>query len=320
MAERPRQPQPTDREIERALRELRARLDYPPTPDLATTVRARLQAQPRRSRSVWAPLVTTTPPRRLALAALAIVLLAGALLLLSPATRSAVADRLGVRGIPIVYLTPTLTTPTLTPAPSATPTPTAVITTSGGSPATSASSAASPTRPPATPPTATPESLGERFGLGRPVTLTEARAAAQYTVLAPTLPELGQPDEVYFSPLPSGGQVSCVYYPRPGLPVTSATGVGMLLTQFQGAVEPEFFGKGIGPETRLEQVTVNGGRGFWLEGKPHFFIYRDANGRTTSETIRLAGNTLIWEQNGVTFRLEAALSKDEALRVAASLR
>lgn len=303
MAERPRQPQPTDREIERALRDLRARLDYPPTPDLATTVRTRLQAQPRRSRSFWAPLVTTMPPRRLAFAALAIVLLAGALLLLSPATRSAVADRLGVRGIPIVYLTPTLT-----PTPSATPTPTA------------ASSVASPPRPPATPPTATPESLGERFGLGRPMTLTEARAAAQYTVLAPTLPELGQPDEVYFSPLPSGGQVSCVYYPRPGLPVTSATGVGMLLTQFQGAVEPEFFGKGIGPETRLEQVTVNGGRGFWLEGKPHFFIYRDANGRTTSETIRLAGNTLIWEQNGVTFRLEAALSKDEALRVAASLR
>ena len=43
-------------------------------------------------------------------------------------------------------------------------------------------------------------------------------------------------------------------------------------------------------------------------------------GNPQAETLRLAGNTLLWEQDGVTFRLEAQVSRDDALRIAASFR
>jgi hypothetical protein len=67
-------------------------------------------------------------------------------------------------------------------------------------------------------------------------------------------------------------------------------------------------------------VTVNGGRGFWLEGAPHQFFYRDPDGSVRPDTLRLAGNTLLWEQGGVTLRLEADLTRDQALRLASTFR
>jgi len=79
-------------------------------------------------------------------------------------------------------------------------------------------------------------------------------------------------------------------------------------------------GKVVGPDTTLEQVTVDGAQGFWLAGAPHQFFYRDAYGNFIQETLRLAENTLIWERNGTIYRLEAQVSKVDALRIAASFR
>ena len=58
----------------------------------------------------------------------------------------------------------------------------------------------------------------------------------------------------------------------------------------------------------------------WLTGKPHLFWYTDATGSLTSERIRLAGNTLLWAHGSLIFRLESALSLNQALRIASSLR
>ena len=38
------------------------------------------------------------------------------------------------------------------------------------------------------------------------------------------------------------------------------------------------------------------------------------------DTLRLAGNTLVWEQDGVTMRLEAQVTKEQALRIAGTFR
>ena len=38
------------------------------------------------------------------------------------------------------------------------------------------------------------------------------------------------------------------------------------------------------------------------------------------ETLRLAENTLLWERGGVTYRLEAQVTRDEAIRIASSFR
>ena len=69
----------------------------------------------------------------------------------------------------------------------------------------------------------------------------------------------------------------------------------------------------------MQFVSVNGGQGYWLEGEPHEFLYTD--GRSVSvERLRLAGNVLLWEVGGITYRIEGPRTLDEALRIAYSLR
>jgi hypothetical protein len=49
-------------------------------------------------------------------------------------------------------------------------------------------------------------------------------------------------------------------------------------------------------------------------------VFYTSNGGASfiTDTLRLAGNTLIWEQNGLVMRLEAQVDKTTALRIAAS--
>lgn len=157
---------------------------------------------------------------------------------------------------------------------------------------------------------------------GTLTTLSEARRGADFTVLAPTDGRLGSPDEVYLGKSPNGTHdvVTLVYTSRPGIPVSREAGVSALVVEFRGRVDEGLFGKVAGAGTRIEDVTVNGGKGFWIEGEPHLFFYRDESGNIWNETLRLAGNTLLWEQDGVTFRLEAPVTRDDALRIAASFR
>ena len=70
----------------------------------------------------------------------------------------------------------------------------------------------------------------------------------------------------------------------------------------------------------VEQVTVGGEPGYWFSGEPHFFAYRDAAGTLREEQTRLAGNTLIWQRGDLTLRLEGELPKEEAIRIAESMR
>ncbi len=263
--------------LEAALRDVGSHLAYPPTPDLATAVRRRLAARPapsRRSWAAWLPL-----HRRLAVALAALLVLAGAALAFSPEARTAVAERLGLRGVWIEHL-PWMPTP-----------------------------------PPGT--------VGPNLDLGDRVTLEEARARVGFPVLLPTLPELGAPDEVYLGSGPAGGQVALVYWTRPGLPPASETGVVLLLVEFRagpGTLSSGVLGKGLGLDTRIAEVAVNGGRGVWIEGAPHLLFLPDARGQFRQEPVRVAGNVLLWEQGELTLRIEGALSQDKALRIAASVR
>jgi hypothetical protein len=67
-------------------------------------------------------------------------------------------------------------------------------------------------------------------------------------------------------------------------------------------------------------VTVQGGSGYWLEGTPHEFLYRDASGHIVPETVRLAANVLLWEVNGITVRIESVLPRDDVIRIADAMR
>jgi hypothetical protein len=47
---------------------------------------------------------------------------------------------------------------------------------------------------------------------------------------------------------------------------------------------------------------------------------RTANDSLRDFPARLAGNTLLWEHSGLTLRIESALDRDGALRIATSMR
>ena len=138
--------------------------------------------------------------------------------------------------------------------------------------------------------------------------------------VAGSLAAFATPDAVYLSQSTAGSFVTFVYAPRADLPPTSVEGVGLLLTQFRGELAPEFVGKMLGPGTTVTELRVGTGRALWIAGAPHVLLYRDAQGNVRDDTLRLAGNTLLWERDGVLLRIESALSQDQAVRIAESVR
>jgi hypothetical protein len=146
--------------------------------------------------------------------------------------------------------------------------------------------------------------------LGDRVTLEKARSSVRYHVYAPE--KAGQPDAVYLLPFPPGGQVSFVW--------GSPSRPRLLFSQFRGGHTQQFIEKQVMAGTKVDRVTVDGEPGFWLSGEPHEFNYVDAEGEVVRESIRLAGNTLIWEHDGLVLRLEGRLDKGEALQLAKSVR
>lgn len=154
-----------------------------------------------------------------------------------------------------------------------------------------------------------PGRVGGKLDLGTRTTLPAARAHASFHVLVPPR----APDEIYFAHTPVGGRVSLVYAARGGRP-------RMLVTEFRGEQPRGFLFKTLGPGTTAEPVRVNGNPGVWVAGRPHELVFRDANGNVQSDSVRLAGNTLLWQHGGVLVRLEARVPKAEALRIAQTMR
>jgi hypothetical protein len=238
-------------ELEHALRQLGGMVEFPPEPDLAAGVRRRLGEAPSRR---WAP-------RRIALVALAVLVVAVGAALAVPSARTAVLEWLGIKGVKVTRVE---TLPKV--------------------------------------------SLLNEFGLGERVSLAEARRRAPWLV-EPQLDSLDPPDQIYYSSSVPHGQVSFLW--------GSKTEVQLLMTQATGEVFAE---KMLGPGTDVERANVDGRPGVWLTGDPHVFLYRDSRGNIRQETARLARNTLLWQHDELTVRLEGELSKGEALEIARSVR
>jgi hypothetical protein len=162
--------------------------------------------------------------------------------------------------------------------------------------------------------------IGAKLGLGLPTTLEDARAHVTWAVLVPS--SLGRPDEVYLQQTidaPTGGEVTLVYGPESGLPVAGQTGASVLITEAQGRVDEQFFGKIIGSGTTVNPVTVAGHQGWWISGQPHEFFFVDSTGTVRAETLRLATNTLVFDVGGTVVRIEGNLTEQQAEQIAESL-
>ena len=273
----------TDDRLAAALADLGTHIAYPVTPDVRGRVLARISEPPKTGwwRAIASPRYGFAP----ALLTIALVLIS--VLVFSPQARATAADILRLRGVEIFR------------GPVPTPGPT---------PSRSPGSAVLPTASPG-------------LNLGVLVGLDEARARAGYPVLVPTDALLAAADEVYLRALTGSNQISLVYKVRPQIPLSAVAGISALVSEFSGSVEEQFFGKVVDPNTTLEKVTIDGQPGFWIQGQPHLFFYNTgAAGQVQQETLRLAGNTLIWQRGGLLLRIEAQVDKATALRIAASFR
>ena len=272
MTERPARGSMT--ELESALADLATALAIPPTPDLATTVAARLR-EPGRVPSP-PPVIRRSLRRSLLLAAALALLIVG----------GAVAVRLGLDLLSVETgpIPGSATSPTLTASPGA-------------------------SRPP-----------GSTLGLGAARPLDEVRAEAPFTVRIPTA--LGPPEAVYVGGPDLRGQVAFVYGVREDLPASpTLDGAGLLITQNQGEPDDGLAHKlvDMGVAT-IDAVTVDGARGLWISGEPHVFWYLAPDGAVIQESQRLVGDTLVWERDGVLYRIEGSVPLTRAMEIAASMR
>ncbi len=159
-------------------------------------------------------------------------------------------------------------------------------------------------------------SAGQRLNLGQPSTFAAAQGALPYAIAYPH--SLGPPDAVYLVQPVDRHAVALVWNPSQDLPQAGKTGVGALLIEFPGRVQPDFFMKELGPDATLEPVNINASPGYWIGGKPHGFFFLDTQGVPQEDTFRLAGNTVLWDQGSLTIRIESGLSKAAALALANS--
>jgi hypothetical protein len=246
-------------ELELELRELR--IEWPETPDLATTVQARVAAAPRRR--AW----LARPAWQLAVASVALIV---AVVMAIPPARAAVLDLLGFSSVRITREEPR------------------------------------------------PSRFGQALVLGDPVTLEQAKKT--FPAVVPE--EIGEPDAVYLDEHPlMGPRVDMVYRARPGLPSSSNTGAGMLITEIRAVASP-LIEKSIGSGAKVERLTVDGDPAFFISGAPHGFAYTvPGTDNTNFEEQRLAGNTLLVDRSdGVLLRIEADIPRDRAVQIAESVR
>ena len=138
------------------------------------------------------------------------------------------------------------------------------------------------------------------------LTVEAAQRAANFTLRFPTYPDaIGDPDAVY---LDQFGQDTLV--------ILSYAEAGFDL--YQSRLRGSFF-KGV-PEGIVE-VAVAGVPGLWVPKGGHGAAYLDPEGELIPGSERfIERGTLLWEKDGITYRLETSLSQEEAIRVAASLQ
>ena len=167
----------------------------------------------------------------------------------------------------------------------------------------------------------TPQPLGTSLRLGDPLDPTdraELDARADFPVRLPADPAIGPPETAFIDHA-KGGQVTLLWPTRPELPATLQPEIGLLISQFEGTVDRQFFAKATGANTIIEPVEVGEHDGYWLTGDPHIFFW-EGRGGFVDDARRWVGDVLLWSDGTVTYRLETSLGRDEAIAIAEGMR
>jgi hypothetical protein len=272
-------------ELDAALTDLGGALAWPgPAPQFAMLVRSRIESIPPATEPAWRSWRRWASAPGGARPVRRSLLIAVALLLVAATVAAAIG--LGLPGIRILFGPPPIATPSATVRPSG--------------PAGSLAP-------------------GATLRLGERVEVADVAARAAFPIRFPTDPLVGPPDTAWIDSA-KAGQVSLVWRSRPELPPTIDPSVGLVLGQFNGRLDNGFITKAIDTGTTVERVRVGANPAFWISGDPHFFFYEDSNGQFVEDSRRWVGDTLIWTEGGTTYRLETALGRESAIRIAESLR
>jgi hypothetical protein len=151
--------------------------------------------------------------------------------------------------------------------------------------------------------------------LGLQVKRDEARRLAGFELIVPGKP-LGLPGGWFVENVTGGRAVSLAWGARTDLP-PPRKGVSVLATEAEGSLQEPIVRKMIGPDTQVRTVAVNGGRGLWITGAPHAIAWMN-KGEFSQQTVRLAGNVLVWNQGPLLMRIEGARTLAEARHLASS--
>lgn len=159
---------------------------------------------------------------------------------------------------------------------------------------------------------------GSALHLGPPVDLAGLPSAVGFPFRKPAAPALGEPDSAYLLQDGDFDAITFVYADRSGIPVGPA-GVAVLVSAFRRGGTGDLVGKGLPDGATGRDIVVINGSGLWIDGEPHSFALVGPAGRALPGTERFAGNTLLWEHDGVTYRIEAMLPLQDVLAIARSM-
>jgi hypothetical protein len=106
------------------------------------------------------------------------------------------------------------------------------------------------------------------------------------------------------------------FYARPGLIATllQYRGTPVLLAELQG--DQTGITKKLATSGTNVQPAQVGSYGLWLSGGKHVLYWELSHGTLGRIEPRLAGNVLLWTQDGRTFRLEGDLPEEQMLELA----
>lgn len=167
------------------------------------------------------------------------------------------------------------------------------------------------TSAPGTQPSASPT-----VSFGEPITREEAEALLGDELALPA--RLGAPDRIWaeevITDVGDVVRITAAWLPRPGLPPIAGTEHGAVLMRFEGEADQAF--KDVYEDTGVvEPARVDDVRGIWTTG-PHLLRLLTSDGLVY---LPVDGNVLLWRDGRYTMRLESALPKADALRIAASV-
>ena len=149
-----------------------------------------------------------------------------------------------------------------------------------------------------------PDVRAQRIDFGERVSREEAERRVGFELF-----DLGDdPDAIFVRP---DGLASVVYgdpaHPR------------LVLSQARGSIYDGFIKKTADLGTIVDQVTVSGEPGLFVDGPQHFVMFLDENGFVSDERTYLAGTVLLWNRDELLLRLEGDLTEEEALELAESV-